>query len=78
MSVLLSYIHAPNHKSTEDDIMSAYHTIKKIAAQHCFERNTALDRNGALRIVLGHGTLRSGSRGTVNCFTPTAIFKIFL
>jgi hypothetical protein len=46
-----------NHKSTEDDNVSIpYH--QKLGAQHCFERNTAFDRNDALRIVLGHGTGR--------------------
>jgi hypothetical protein len=40
ISVLLSYMHAHNHKSTEDDNVSIpYHY--KIGAQLCFERNTA-------------------------------------
>ena len=40
ITVLLSYIHAHNHKSTEYDIVSIpYHY--KIGAQLCFERNTA-------------------------------------
>jgi hypothetical protein len=57
MPVLLSYIHALNHKSTEDDNVSIpYHY--KIGAQDCFERNTAFDRNDALHIVPGHGTVR--------------------
>ena len=56
ITVLLSYIHAYNHKSTEDDNVSiSYHY--KIGAQHCFERNTTFDRNDALHIVLGHGTV---------------------
>ena len=40
ITVLLSYIHAHNHNSTEDDNVSIpYHS--KIGEQHCFERNTA-------------------------------------
>jgi hypothetical protein len=51
ITVLLSYIHAHNHKSTEDDNVSIpYHY--KIEAQYCFERNTAFDMNDALLIVL--------------------------
>jgi len=57
ITVLLSYMHAHNHKSTEDDNVSIpYHS--KIGTQHCFERNTAFDRNDALRIILGNGTVR--------------------
>jgi hypothetical protein len=57
ITVLLSYMHAHNHKSIEDDNVSIpYH--KKIGAQHCFERNITFDRNDALPIVLGHGTVR--------------------
>jgi hypothetical protein len=56
ITVLLSYIHAHNHKSTVDDNVSIpYHL--KIGAHHCCERNTAFDRNDALRIVLGNGTV---------------------
>jgi hypothetical protein len=61
ITVLLSYIHAHNHKSTEDDNVSIP-CHYKIEAQHCFERNTAFDRNDALLIVLGHGAVRMNSQ----------------
>jgi hypothetical protein len=39
-----------------DNVSLPYHS--QIGAQHCFERNTAFDSNDAVRIVLGHGTVR--------------------
>jgi hypothetical protein len=59
-------------------IMSAYHTIKK------FGHNIVLKEIQHLT-EMTHCTSFSvmeqfgfGSRGTVNCFTPPAILKIFL
>ena len=73
LTVILSYIHAHNHKFSEDDNVSIpYHT--KIGAQHCFERNKALDRNDALRIVLGHGTVRIRKQGNSQLFHSAGYF----
>ena len=72
ITVLLSYIHEHNHKSTEDDNVSIpYHS--KIGAPHCFERNTAfwslVRMTGMTHCPLFSGMEQfgSGSRGTVNC-----------
>jgi hypothetical protein len=45
-------------KSSPAPWINSFDCYTKIEAQHCFERNTAFDRNDALRIVRGHGTVR--------------------
>jgi hypothetical protein len=50
-------------------IMSAYHTIKKMG------HNIVLKE---IQHLTGMTHCGSGSRGTVNCFTPPAILNLFL
>jgi hypothetical protein len=69
ITVLLSYIHALNHKSTEDDNVSIPYLVtleKRLTGMmHCASFS-------------GMEQFGSGGRGTVNCFTLPAIFKFFL
>ena len=90
-----SYIHAHNHKSTEDDnfnitipflsnnsSMSSSDTSSNLSAISSAQRTecSLVRWTGMTHCASFSGMEQfgSGSRGTVNCFTPSAIFKIFL
>jgi hypothetical protein len=68
ITVLLSYIHALNHQSTEDDNVSIPYLVtmeKRLTGMmHCASFS-------------GMEQFGSGGRGTVNCFTLPAIFYFF-
>jgi hypothetical protein len=59
-------------------IISAYHTIKKLG--HNIVLKEIQHLTGMMHCALFSGMEQFGSesRGTVNCFNPPAIFKIFL
>jgi hypothetical protein len=57
-------------------IMSAYHTIKKLGHNIVLKKIQHLTGMTHCASFSGMEQFGSGSRGTVNCFTPPAIFKI--
>jgi hypothetical protein len=59
-------------------IMSAYHTIKKLGHNIVLKEIQHLTGMTHCASFSGMEQFGSGRRGTVNCFTPPAILKIFL
>jgi hypothetical protein len=59
-------------------IMSAYHTIKKLRNSIVLKEIQHLTGMTHCASLSSMEQFGFGSRGTVNCFTPPAIFKIFL
>jgi hypothetical protein len=59
-------------------IMSAYHTIKKLGHNIVLKEIQHLTGMMHCTSFSGMEQFGSGSRGTVNYFTPPAISKIFL
>jgi hypothetical protein len=59
-------------------IMSAYHTIKKMGHNIVLKEIQHLTGMMHCASFSGMEQFVSGSRETVNCLTPPAIFKIFL
>ena len=59
-------------------IMSAYHTIKKLGYNIVLKEIQHLTGMTHCASFSGMEQFGSRIRGTVNCFTPPAILKIFL
>jgi hypothetical protein len=59
-------------------IMSAYHTIKKLGHNIVLKEIQHLTGKMHCASFSGMERFGSGSRGTVNCFTPPVILKMFL
>jgi hypothetical protein len=59
-------------------IMSAYYTIKKLGQNIVLKEIQHLTGMTHRISFPGMDQFGSGGRGTVNCFTPPAIFKIIL